>query len=156
MTFSIRYADEADIPALQALARATLPATPENERLLKRIYSETSLRRSINSESSTLLVAEKDDLLIGMCHFGSPLLDECEDRKEIHRLLIHPDHTNQGIASELLYCIEDDLDEDTVVQRLSVYIDPADKPRLRFFGKHGFHHDQLEDKDDLWYMEKDL
>lgn len=156
MTITIRLATEQDIAALQALAQAALPATPASARLLKRVYSETSLRRSITSDSATLLVADRGDYLVGMCHFGAPLLDDCEELIEIHRLLIHPDHYQQGIASELLYCVEDDLSEDTVVLRLSVYVDPSDKPRLRFFGKHGFHHDQIEDKDDLWYMEKDL
>jgi ribosomal protein S18 acetylase RimI-like enzyme len=156
MTFTIRFADEHDIAALQALAHAALPATPANARLLKRIYSENSLRRSINSESTTLIVADSGDQLVGMCHFGAPLLDDCEERREIHRLLIHPDYVRQGIASELLWEVEDDVSQDAVVLRLSVYVDPSDKPRLRFYGKHGFHHDQIEDKDDLWYMEKDL
>lgn len=156
MSFTIRYADEHDIPALQALAQASLPTSPERERLLKRVYSEASLKRSILSESATLLLVDNGEIIVGMCHFGSPLLDECEDRKEIHRLLVHPDFCRQGIGSEMIWAVEDDLEEEAEVQRISVYVDPADKIRLRFFGKHGFHHDQLEDKDDLWYMEKDL
>jgi hypothetical protein len=67
--------------------------------LLARVYSEESLKRILLNKGVTLLVAEVDGTIAGLCQFGSPLLDDCEDRKEIHRLLIHPDYCRQNPAN---------------------------------------------------------
>jgi ribosomal protein S18 acetylase RimI-like enzyme len=161
----IRKAVEKDIAGIRVLAEATLHQTMaathlENpayiDRTLERIYSEDKLRRSINSQGTTILVAEKDDKIVGLCQFGSPLIDECEDRKEIHRLLVHPDYCRQGIGTQFVEAVEDELSEDVEVARVSVYVNPSDMARIRFFTTLGFHHEATEDKDDEWYLELEL
>lgn len=161
----IRKAVENDIAGIRSLAEATLRQTMaatqiENptyvERTLERIYSEDRLRRSIKSSGTTLLVAEKDNIIVGLCQFGSPLMDECEDRKEIHRLLVHPDYCRQGIGTQLVEAVEDALSESVDVARVSVYVNPADMARIRFFSTLGFHHEVTEDKDNEWYLELEL
>ena len=161
----IRKATEKDITGIRLLAEATLHQTMaathlENpayvDRMLERIYSEETLRRSIATGGTTLLVAEKDGQIVGLCQFGSPLMDECEDRKEIHRLLIHPDYCRQGIGTQFVEAVEDELSEDVEVARISVYVNPVDIARIRFYAALGFHHEMTEDKDDEWYMELEL
>jgi len=158
---TIRAALENDIAAIQALASVVLrqTATADSvavDRMLARVYAQDSLRRSIVAGGTTLLVAEHDDALVGLCQFGSPLIDECEDRKEIHRLLIHPGFCRQGIGGQFVAAVEADLREDVAVARVSVYVHPDDMARIRFFAKQGFHHEAVEDKDGEWYMEKDI
>lgn len=162
---TIRAAREQDIAGIRTLAdaaiRQTMAATGIEDsayvdRLLARVYSEDKLRRSIANKKTTLLVADENGAIVGLCQFGSPLLDECEDRKEIHRLLVHPAYCRKGIGGLFIEAIEQSLRGDVVVRRVSVYINPSDIGRLRFFAKHGFYHDQIEDKDGEWYMEKGL
>jgi ribosomal protein S18 acetylase RimI-like enzyme len=161
----IRKASENDIEGIRALAQATLRQTMaatkiENpnyvDRMMERIYSETSLRRSITNDSTTLLLAEVDEKIVGLCQFGSPLMDDCEDLKEIHRLLVHPDYYRRGIGTQFIEAVEDDLSEDADIARISVYVPPSDMARIRFYATLGFHHEMTEDKDGEWYMELDL
>ena len=161
----IRKAVEGDIAGIRSLAEATLRQTivttkVENpgkvERTLERIYSEDRLRRSIKSSGTTLLVAEKDAKIVGLCQFGSPLMDECEDRKEIHRLLVHPEYCRQGIGTQFVEAVEDALNDNVDVARISVYVNPSDIARIQFFSALGFHHEVTEDKDNEWYLELEL
>lgn len=162
MNAMIRSATTADIAGIQTLASRVLALeitdTAALERYLKRIYSAESLLRALESEGVTTLVAEQDGQIVGLCSYGSPLMDDCEDLKEIHRLFVHPDYTKQGIGTAFVELIEDDLldDEEADILRMSVYIKPDDKARLRFYAKLGFHHDLIEDKEGEWYMEKEL
>jgi ribosomal protein S18 acetylase RimI-like enzyme len=125
-------------------------------RMLERLYSHASLQRSIENEGTTLFVAEQDAKIVGLCQFGSPLIDECEDRKEIHRLIVHPQYQRQGIGTQFIDAIEDELDEDVDIARISVYVNPSDRARIRFYTTLEFHHEMTEDKDDEWYMELEL
>lgn len=161
----IRKADENDITGIRALAEAylrqTMAATQiENptygDRMLERIYSEASLQRSITNAGTTLLLAEMDEKVVGLCQFGSPLLDDCEDRKDIHRLLIHPEYCRRGIGTQFIDAVEDELSEDVDIARISVYVPLSDMARIRFYAALGFHHEMTEDKDGEWYMELDL
>lgn len=126
------------------------------ERFISRVYAPDSIRRSIESEGSQILLAFVDAQIVGLCTVGSPLMDDCEDRKEIHRLLIDPAHDFNAVGAALLAAVENQFNEDADVWRISVYVSPDDAARVRFFAKMGFHHELVEDKDDLWYMEKDL
>jgi ribosomal protein S18 acetylase RimI-like enzyme len=161
----IRKATEQDITGIRHLAEVSLHQTMaathlENpayvDRVLERVYSEEALRRSISTGGTTLLVAEQDGQIVGLCQFGSPLMDECEDRKEIHRLLIHPDYCRQGIGTRFVEAVEDELSEDVGIARISVYVNPADTGRIRFYAALDFYHEMTEDKDGEWYMELEL
>jgi ribosomal protein S18 acetylase RimI-like enzyme len=156
---NVRPAVKADIPGIRQLAQTVLTAqhsTDRAQRLLERIYSTDSLTRTLQSDGVVLLVAESGTEIVGVCKYGSPLMDDCEDRKEIHRLFVHPDYTDSGIERQFLSAIEADLRDEVDVQRISVYIQPDNEAMYDFYVDNGFHHEMVEDKDGEWYMEKTL
>lgn len=159
MNIIVRKATEKDIPAIQELVKIVLKDADEAKfkRLFNRVYSEEALQKSLNSTGATMILAEDEQNLAGLCQFGSPLMDECEDRKEIHRLYVHPDYLKAGSGEALVRAVEAALNQDAKVKRVSVYVNPDTQMDLvRFYAAQGFHHDQIEDKDDEWYMEKPL
>lgn len=152
-----------DISAIQALAQAayqqTLSHTHDEaaiERFLKRVYSADSLHRTLGSSALFIKTAYRDNQLVGFIQAGSPLLDECLDRKEIHRLLVHPHVQRCGIGGQLLQAILADLRQQPHVTRCSCYVPVADVPRQAFFSKKGFIHLAHEDKDTDQYWERNL
>lgn len=157
---TIRPAQHDDIAGIRDIAKRNLQLTataiedPEYiQRMMNRVYSEASLQRAVESTSSEMLVAIQDERVVGVCNFGAPLLDECEDMREIHRLLIHPDYTKQGIGTAFIDEIEQRIDEEACSQSITVYVSPTDMPRLHFYLTNGFEHEATEDKDGMWYME---
>ncbi len=156
---NVRPAVEQDIAGIQQLAQTVLVAqydADRAQRLLQRVYSTGSLTRTLHSEGVSLLVAESGAEIVGVCKYGSPLMDDCEDRKEIHRLFVHPEYMTSGIDSQFLSAIEADLRDEVDVQRISVYIQPDNEAAYDFYVENGFHHEMVEDKDGEWYMEKTL
>ena len=154
---NVRPANANDIPAIQSVAQAVLSAqhsADRAQRLMQRVYATDSLTRTLKSDGVTLLVAESGSEIIGVCKYGSPLMDECEDRKEIHRLFVHPAYDTYQIAHQFLQAIEADLRDTVDVQRVSIYIQPDDDAAYEFYTEQGFHHEMVEDKDGEWYMEK--
>ena len=159
MSITVRKAEEKDIPVIQELVKVVLADSDEAslKRLFKRVYSEEALQKSLRSTGASMFLAEEGSKLAGLCQFGSPLMDDCEDRKEIHRLYVHPDYLKAGVGEALVKAVEADLKPDVEVKRVSVYVNPDTQMNLvRFYAAQGFHHDQIEDKDDEWYMEKPL
>jgi N-acetylglutamate synthase-like GNAT family acetyltransferase len=157
MSVTVRKAEEKDIPAIQNLVRAVLEESDEAalKRLFNRVYSEEALQKSLRSTGASMILAEVDSKVAGLCQFGSPLIDDCEDRKEIHRLYVHPDYLKEGVGEALVKAVEADLNADAAIKRVSVYVNPETQMTMvRFYAAQGFHHDQIEDKDDEWYMEK--
>lgn len=144
MTIITRPAQKEDIPAIQALAKST-----------ERRYSTDALENAIHSENLSVIVAVSDGEIIGLCKFGTPILEDCdcEDLKLIHDLLVLPDWSWDTIADELLYGVEDSLNADANIQRIAVYVDPAKRHLIQFYAEQGFHHEASEDEDGLWYME---
>ena len=160
---TIRPAQHEDIDAIRDIAERNLRLTTAGiedpnyvERMMKRVYSEDSLKRAVETASSEMIVAIEDEQVVGVCNFGAPLLDECEDIREIHRLLIHPDYTRQGIGSAFIDEIETCIDEEACIQSIIVYVNPSETPRLHFYLNNGFEHEATEDKDGMWYMELSL
>lgn len=156
---TIRTAEVTDIEAIRIIAELNLKANTDEaqlERLMNRVYSHESLERAVESTSSMMIVAVTNNQVIGICNFGAPILDECEDIREIHRLFVHPDYTRQGVGTEFIYSIEDEIDIEACTQAIIVYVDPVDRPRLNFYLVNDFNHEATEDKDGMWYMEKPL
>jgi len=88
---------------------------------------------------------------VGLLNFGAPLFDDCQERKEIYRLYVHPESTRQGIGGALLATMVETLNS-TVVNEVIVY-QPLDNAIGRaFYEKYGFVHDELRDKagDGCW------
>jgi ribosomal protein S18 acetylase RimI-like enzyme len=162
MSLIVREAQENDISAIQTLAETVLQEmysdSTKIESILKRSFSEQTIKKMLSIEHITILLAELDDEIRGICQFGTPLLEDCdcEDLIEIYRLYIHPKHWESGIGEALIEETESFLNQDAKIQRLSVFVNPANMKMVRFYAAMGFHHEASEDIDDEWYMEVDL
>lgn len=159
MRIEVRRAVLDDIAGIQSLARLAHIQTPGNVaqlRFFERVYSTESLTRSIQNRGAHLLVAINDDQIVGMCGFGSPLLDECEDRKEIHRLFVLPERAREGIGGRLIEGVVTALRDEPMVRRVSIYVNRHDAARLAFFKKYGFTHQPAEDQGSDYYLERQL
>lgn len=156
MMLSVRHATETDIAAIRELAKVVYPTLYEAaqaKRLLKRLYSEDALERALANPATSYLMAHEADDLRGLCVYGSALDEECADLKEIFRLLVHPDGDHESIGAALLDALDLELDDESCDARISVYVDPAQRNWLDFYIGWGFHHEMVEDKDGLWYLE---
>ncbi len=147
MTIITRPAEVEDIPAMHALAISA--------QAHEQLYRTDALEKAISSENLSVIVADSDGEIVGLCKFGTPILEDCdcEDLKLIHDLLVLPDWSWDTIADELLYGVEDSLNADANIQRIAVYVDPAQRHLIQFYAEQGFHHEAAEDKEGLWYME---
>ena len=136
-----------------SLASETLPA-----RLIERVYTVEAFQQALESDHRQLLVAEKASEIIGMCQYGIPLMDDCdcEDLREIHALFLHPQKADTEVGFALVTALENSINADATVQRLSVFVNPILMATVKFYAKLGFHHDAAEDIGDEWYMEKNL
>jgi N-acetylglutamate synthase-like GNAT family acetyltransferase len=155
----VRPATPSDIAPIQALADVIYSAQfgdeAQKKRFLERMYSEKSLQRSIANQGTGYYVAIADETLVGLTHFGSPLMDECTDRKEVHRLFVHPRYIRRGIGGQLLVAMTQHYKNDPDVRKFFVYIQ-NDSVREAFFGKYGFVHLPEQDKDTERYFVKIL
>jgi ribosomal protein S18 acetylase RimI-like enzyme len=162
MTLIVREAQENDISAIQTLAEIVLQEMYSDstsvKSILKRTFSEQKIEKTLSSENITILLAEVDSEIRGICQFGIPLLEDCdcEDLIEIYRLYIHPKHWESGIGEALIEETESFLNQDAKIRRLSVFVNPSDMKMVRFYAAMGFHHEASEDIDDEWYMEVDI
>lgn len=154
---NVTVATPQDINAIQAFAQIVFSHHIADERkrtrLLERVYSPVSLQRSISNTSANLVVARDGCAVVGLMHFGSPLLEECEDRKEVHRLLVHPTFTRRGVGGQLLAAMHTVYKLEDVVQQFFVCVPASDAILTAFYRKYGFWHDQTRDKDsDHYYV----
>lgn len=150
-----------DIPEIRTLIEATLQnrhSADEVKRLMKRVYSAESFQKTLASENRHLIVAIIEESIVGLCQYGIPLMDDCdcEDLRSIQTLFVHPDADHDNIASALVYDVEESVDEVAGVQRLSIFVNSEWMTLIKFYARLGFIHDQVEDVDGEWYMEKDL
>jgi len=153
MTIITRFATVEDIPQLEILVRGVLKGEVPTQ-----LYSVEALQKAIKSQHLDLIVADNDGEIVGLARFGTPILEDCdcEDLKLIHALLVHPEWSWDSIIRELLSGVEESLNEDATIQRIAVYVDPSERDLVRFYANSGFHHEEPEDEDGLWYMELDL
>lgn len=159
MTLVTRAATRADLPGIQRIAQETLAqesqAIEPAEAALERLYSAAALEAAIASPYLSVIVAARSGEVVGFARYGTPILEDCdcEDLKLIHALRVHPHESWSGVAEALLHGIEEALDENARIQRIGVYVDPAQRDRVQFYARQGFHHEAPEDEDGLWYME---
>jgi len=139
-----------EIPGIQALAqsvyRCQYSDAAQADRLYKRAFSEISLQRAISNNSSWYYTARSGDTIVGLFHFGAPLFDDCQERKEIYRLYVHPDVVRQGIGGEFIAAMLDVL-APTVVNEFIVYQPLSNETGRAFYEKYGFKHEPLRNKD---------
>lgn len=138
-----------ELPGIQSLAQSVYHRlykdAAQAERLYKRAFCETSLQRAITNASSWYYTARKDDRVVGLFHFGAPLFDDCQERKEIYRLYVHPDSTRQGIGGGFIAAMQEVL-APTIVNEVIVYQALDNTIMHAFYEKYGFRHDPLRDK----------
>lgn len=161
MTVDIYDAEIEDIPEIIALIQQVFrQQTDDNlaQKTMKQLYSQEAFEKTLASDNRHLIVAIIDDTLAGVCQYGIPIMDDCdcEDLRAIHSLFVHPNFEHNEIASALIYDVEESINEDAGVQRLSVFVDEKAIPLIKFYASLGFYHDQVEDSETEWYMEKDL
>lgn len=163
MLLTLSQATPADIPGIQALAKIVFQQAMAAqhdavyiERFLQRVYSENSLKRAFANAGTTFLVAHADAGIVGMLQFGSPLFDDCEERNEIHKLYIHPDHTRQGIGGHLLSAMLTRLHATNLVREVFAYVPTGESARQNFYAKHGFEPIAAQAKPDEQYWLKRL
>jgi ribosomal protein S18 acetylase RimI-like enzyme len=163
MTLIINEAAETDIAGMQTLAeeyfRQAFAADHDEayiSRFLNRVYSEASLKRAIQSDGATFLVARDDDGIVGLCNFGSPLLDDCRERKEIFRLFVHPQRCRQGTGGKLIAETVKRLGQTGIVNECIVYVETADTIRQNFYQKYKFRHQPARDTDGNWCLVRNI
>lgn len=149
-------ANEDDIREIRDLIATVLG--DKQPRLMKRLYSADALQQTLTSDNRYLIIAIVDDKIVGVCQYGIPMMDECdcEDLRAVHAMFVHPDAMFKEIASALIYDVEETINEDAGVQRLSIFVPESDLSLIKFYASLGFVHDQVEDSESEWYMEKDL
>lgn len=159
----ITDATETDIPGIQALAEVTFRREYAADhdaacvtRFLNRVYSVASLKRAIQSEGATFLVAREGDTIIGIGNFGSPLFDDCKERKEIFRLFVHPDFCRRGIGGQFIAQTIRRLQLAGGITECVVYVKNTDAIRLNFYRKYQFRHLPERDKADEWCLVRDI
>ena len=161
MTVDIYDAVVEDISEIRTLIKASLSTNHEKSRvehMMKTLYTEASFQKTLESDNRYLIVAIIDDAIAGVCQYGIPIMDDCdcEDLRSIQFLFVHPDYDHDEIASALVYDVEESINEEAGVQRLSVFVNPKFMNLVKFYAGLDFYHDQVEDVDGEWYMEKDL
>jgi ribosomal protein S18 acetylase RimI-like enzyme len=162
LAMKITAATPADIPGIQALAHAVYrqmyPTLDDAtlERRFQRIFAAASLERAITADSAWMLVAREGEQVVGLAHFGSPLMDDCQERKEIFKFYIQPDLQRRGIGTWLLKEIVFRLRQTQVVDECMVYVPEEDTVRLSFYQKNDFRHLATSDRDKEWYLVRSL
>ncbi len=160
--FTFSKATEADVTGIQFTAEESWRATYKDiftesfiSTFLARAYSTENLKRSVNSQRTTFLVAKEDDfVVVGFCHFGPNISD---DGIELYRLYVDPDYWRLGIGGRLLALMETHLREQGI-DEYYCYVHGRNEVGKAFYVKSGFQHDPARDKpaDEEWYMVKRL
>ncbi|HMR67205.1 MAG TPA: GNAT family N-acetyltransferase, partial [Anaerolineae bacterium] len=106
--YTIRPATIADLPQIAKVARTTWDNTynytiaPENRReFLERAYTPENLTPSINAQDHWFYVADLDQTIVGFSHFLRRY-HPSQNRAELVRLYVLPEHQNQRIGSLML------------------------------------------------------
>lgn len=144
-----------EIPGIQALAHSVYHRqysdAAQAERLYKRAFSDASLQRAIQNGAAWYYTARVDETIVGLLNFGAPLFDDCQERKEVYRLYVHPAYENQGIGTALIAAMVETLSP-TVVNEIIVYQALDNATGQEFYEAHDFVHDPQRDKsgDGCW------
>ena len=139
-TVGIRRASEADIPAIQRVARATWAFTytgilplEVQENAISAWYSGPALARQIAATNGLFLVAEADDACLAFAQF----VRRPGDSAELARIYVLPMHHGRTIGTQL-------LEEGLVwlrragISRLTVEVEEENPIGRRFYERKGF------------------
>jgi N-acetylglutamate synthase-like GNAT family acetyltransferase len=125
MDNSLRKANRADIPALQALIDASVRGLAADDYTPEQIEAALRTTFSVDTqlvEDGTYFVVERNDTIVGcggwsrrktLCggdHHSvrdNALMDPSTDAAKIRAIFVHPDWAHRGIGSFLLHAAED-------------------------------------------------
>lgn len=101
------------------------------------------------ASTTTVLVALRDNHMVGFCSFGPASDDERESTGELHTIYLSPDCQRQGIGGALLRRAESAMAaHGWITGTLWVH---RDNPGARaFYAAHGWAADGTERRDELW------
>jgi GNAT superfamily N-acetyltransferase len=120
---------ESWIQAYRKLLPRDFPLRSEGERVA--IWQER-----ISAHPCHTLLAEQDGALVGFLYW----IPEAPHRALLRSLYLHPFFWRQGIGSQLLVQVLDDLQRDDI-RRLSLWVLANNIAAERFYLHHGFHYD---------------
>jgi ribosomal protein S18 acetylase RimI-like enzyme len=138
----IREATEDDVATIQSLAReswtkAYADMVPESviEDAVSEWYAEETMNRIIGDAEQVCLVATNGESgeIVGFVHGAT----DDEGKGDILRLYVHPDRWNEGIGSNLLKTIEQEL-TDRGAQTVQAMVLADNEMGNAFYEDHGF------------------
>jgi ribosomal protein S18 acetylase RimI-like enzyme len=106
------------------------------------VFNETKqkagLKRLIREADSVVLVAERDDLIVGMCTVQT-VISTAEGNRSgvIEDMIVHHKFRGQGVGRELLAAVERWMIEQKL-NRLQLLADYRNSPALEFYRAQGW------------------
>lgn len=99
--------------------------------------------------STTVLVALRDDHIVGFCSFGPARDDERESTGELDTIYLNPDCQRQGIGGALLRRAEDAMAERGCRSGV-LWVLRENAIARRFYEAHDWEPDGTKKQDELW------
>lgn len=141
--YTIRPATLVDLAQIAKVARTTWDSTynhtiaPENRReFLERAYTPENLTPSINVKDHWFYVANIDHVIVGFGHFLRRY-HPSQNRAELVRLYVLPEHQNQRIGSLMVATGFDALAK-AQIEHCSVSVQSSNHRARKFYERHGF------------------
>lgn len=138
---STRAATEDDIDAIRRVAKRSwetdYPEILTRETIDEAVddwYAHERLADALVPARSLLLVAERDESVVGFAH---ATWSNDERQGYILRLYVHPDHRRQGVGHELLERTRDELTA-AGVDRINAMVLAENDPGNAFYERFGF------------------
>jgi len=138
---TVRGATDNDVDAVCRVARraweADYPEILTRETVEKGVevwYATDQIRKELEQEETVLLVAERDDKVVGFAHAA---LSETGEEGFILRIYVHPDHRREHVGSELLERVCAELVEEAV-DRVYAMVLTENEPGNAFYSQFGF------------------
>ncbi|ELY49452.1 GNAT family N-acetyltransferase [Natronorubrum sulfidifaciens] len=138
---SVREATPDDVDAIQHVAQSSwtedYPTILSRESIqdgLDEWYSDDLVRDSIIWSRALMLVAERDDEVVGFAH---AIREDDDNEGNILRVYVAPDHRSDGLGRQLLEETRDRLVEQGV-ERINAMVLEANEPGNAFYRGFGF------------------
>lgn len=134
----VREAHIDDIDVLLELWSRTMPgvlgADPDRADAL------TALTRTVDDPAETLLLAERQGVLVGSLHLRAAPIGPLQTAEVLHSsyLLVHPDHRAQGCARTLLEAAVQ-WAEDRGIKKVTAITNSDSRDNNRFLARVGVH-----------------
>ena len=132
----IRNAVPEDIRVMTTLLKELFEI--ETDFNFRPIKQRAGLRRLIKDPNAAVLVAERDNLVVGMCTVQT-VISTAEGGRAgwVEDLVVHGKFRGQGIGTELLAAAETWAEEHKL-SRLQLLTDSKNKPALDFYFSQGW------------------